>query len=415
MRFIPLLIILFLLKSAIVFADYEYAICNMVPVDKNSPSINGSIQIYKDLDIESNTKFLFEFSSINGLLDGDYGVSIQTYGYPVSNLGGVFNPANVEKSCPGFQDSMAGALYDIYMYNGAVSSSFSYQLPLLSGENSIIGRSIVFYNGSVCPNNLARLSVQSSVQSVTSVIASCVIGYGNDTTRPESLIGVNKASAPALSVNAIAVLQTTSSSNDAITGQVSFVKVEGGVQVTSKINGLGKEAHGFHIHSFGQLSTNGSALGGHWATTGQTHSLPSTLQNSNTRHYGDLGNICAFDSAYKNAYYNFTTNYISIQGVYGRGFAVHASRDLGDSNVGGARILQGVIAIVNPSTSTNVNTPPTPDFAFDNICAEGAFNGETNSTSSGSGSESESENSSSQLVSSLFILGLFSSLFVLLF
>ncbi|EGC28441.1 hypothetical protein DICPUDRAFT_160158 [Dictyostelium purpureum] len=413
MRFISLLIVFFLLKSAIVLADYEYAVCDLVPVDKNSPSISGSIQIYKNLETDSNTEFLYEFSAINGLKDGSYGISIQTYGYPLSDLGGVFDPENLEGACPNQKDSMVGALYDVVMSEGIVSSSFSYLLPLLSGENSIIGRSIVIYNASLCPNDLTRLSAQLSVQSEASVIASCVIGYGNDTTRPEFLDGLNKASAPTISVNAIAVLQPTSS--NAITGQVAFAKVEGGVQVTSKINGLSKEAHGFHIHSFGQLSTTGSALGGHWAATGQTHSLPSTLQNSNTRHYGDLGNICAFDSAFKNAYYNFTTNYISIQGVYGRGFAVHATRDLGDSNVGGARILQGVIAMVNPSTSTDVNTPPTPDFAFDNICAEGAFNGETNSTSSGSGSESESENSSSQLVSSLFILGLFSSLFVLLF
>ncbi|EGC37789.1 hypothetical protein DICPUDRAFT_149619 [Dictyostelium purpureum] len=423
MRFISLLIVFFLLKSAIVLADYQYAICNIVPVDKTAKTISGSIQIYKESESTSLT-FDYDIKAENGLEDGNYGNNIQSYGYPSTNLGGVFNPGNAAGPCPESEDPIVGSLNDISLNNGIYIASKYYQTPLLSGENSIIGRAISFYDSSICkeapqPTLGALATSNLGALAEPTLIATCVIGFGNDTTKPDELTGSNTASSPELNLNAISVLTAAPNTDATITGQVTFVNVEGGVQISSKLNGLSKEAHGFHIHSFGQLSDNGSALGGHWATTGQTHSLPSTLQNSATRHYGDLGNICAFDSEFKNAYYNFTTNYISINGVYGRGFAIHATRDLGDSNVGGARVAQGVIAIANPDVTLNLNTPPTTDFTFDNICANGAFDGQTkNSTSSGSesasGSESDSENGSSKIISSLFVLGLFSSLFVLL-
>ncbi|MGH2569101.1 MAG: superoxide dismutase family protein, partial [Bacteroidota bacterium] len=85
---------------------------------------------------------------------------------------------------------------------------------------------------------------------------------------------------------AIALLYPTKGSH--VHGVVTFEVVEQGVRVVAHVEGLTPGKHGFHIHEFGDCSTDdGSAAGGHFNPTAMQHSMPMSEQ----RHVGDLGNI----------------------------------------------------------------------------------------------------------------------------
>lgn len=145
-------------------------------------------------------------------------------------------------------------------------------------------------------------------------------------------------------LKAIAVLHPTKGST--VSGIVRFEVVEHGIRVLADLAGLAPGKHGFHIHEFGDCSSDdGSSAGGHFNPAGMPHSMPS----SEKRHAGDLGNIEADASG--NAHLDYIDTVISFSGpnsIIGRGVIVHEKEDdLKTQPTGnaGARLACGVVGI----------------------------------------------------------------------
>jgi Cu-Zn family superoxide dismutase len=127
-------------------------------------------------------------------------------------------------------------------------------------------------------------------------------------------------------------------------------KPENETRVYGTIKGLSDGLHGFHIHTFGDLSNGCDSAGPHFNPTGQDHGS----LNSEIRHVGDMGNLESFGGEVS---FNFVVKNMSLVGPYsiiGRSVIVHADKDdLGitsnplsktTGNAGG-RIACGVIGI----------------------------------------------------------------------
>ncbi|GMK54812.1 hypothetical protein CspeluHIS016_0113980 [Cutaneotrichosporon spelunceum] len=141
-------------------------------------------------------------------------------------------------------------------------------------------------------------------------------------------------------------------------GTVYFTQHEGSdqVKISGLISGLTPGKHGFHVHVFGDIFTDGCAsTGGHYNPFNRTHGAPT----DRIRHVGDLGNIEA--DAKGDAHIDFTDCVISLCGrrtILGRGVVVHAGADdLGrggfeDSKTtghAGNRTACGIIAAIDPT------------------------------------------------------------------
>jgi Cu-Zn family superoxide dismutase len=143
---------------------------------------------------------------------------------------------------------------------------------------------------------------------------------------------------------AIAVLHPTK--GYAVSGIVTFTVVENGVRVVADVAGLTPGKHGFHVHEYGDCSSDdGSSAGGHFNPTGMPHAMPS----SDKRHVGDMGNIEA-DSEGK-AHVDYVDQMITFSGknsVIGRGVILHEKEDdlkTQPTGAAGARVACGVIGI----------------------------------------------------------------------
>ena len=129
-------------------------------------------------------------------------------------------------------------------------------------------------------------------------------------------------------------------------GTVTFESVEHGVRVTADLSGLVPGKHGFHIHDFGDCSSeDGSSAGGHFNPAGMPHSMPS----SEKRHAGDMGNIEAGSDG--KAHLEYVDGVMSLSGehsIVGHAVIVHEKEDdmttQPTGNAGG-RIGCGVIGI----------------------------------------------------------------------
>jgi Cu-Zn family superoxide dismutase len=146
---------------------------------------------------------------------------------------------------------------------------------------------------------------------------------------------------------AIAVLHGTKGNN--VSGIVTFTKEGTMVKVVADISGLTPGKHGFHVHEYGDCSSDdGMSAGGHFNPDNTMHGAP----NSSMSHVGDLGNIEADKSG--NAHLEMTDSLLSFSGphsIIGRGLIVHAAADdLKSQPVGnaGARVACGVIGIAKP-------------------------------------------------------------------
>lgn len=146
--------------------------------------------------------------------------------------------------------------------------------------------------------------------------------------------------------SAIAVIVPTKG-NQAV-GSVSFVKVEGGVEIIADIMHLTPGTHGFHIHEFGDCSAaDATSAGAHFNPYDKPHGGPGEALH----HAGDLGNLIADPSG--NAHYEHTDATLSLDGpnsIIGRSIVIHANTDdLQSQPAGnsGARIGCGVIGIAN--------------------------------------------------------------------
>jgi Cu-Zn family superoxide dismutase len=143
---------------------------------------------------------------------------------------------------------------------------------------------------------------------------------------------------------AIAVIIPTRGAG--VHGTVVFEEVKNGVHVSANLIGLSPGRHGFHIHEFGDISSeDGSSAGGHYNPMEMSHSAPA----SNMRHMGDMGNITADTSG--KAQLDYIDTVMKLEGQYsiiGRSIVVHANEDdLKTQPTGnaGARIGYGIIGI----------------------------------------------------------------------
>lgn len=124
------------------------------------------------------------------------------------------------------------------------------------------------------------------------------------------------------------------------------------VRVQGSITGLTRNnKQGWHIHTFGDVSSpDGSAQGPHF-TSPKLDERPHGLPSERPRHWGDLGNLQADKNG--NAKYDELDTVISLQGIVGRGMIIHADTDQGSSvqptGGSGARYAQCVIGFGNSS------------------------------------------------------------------
>ncbi len=145
-------------------------------------------------------------------------------------------------------------------------------------------------------------------------------------------------------VKAVCVVYPTQ--GNAVTGTITFTKVDGGVRVVGDLQGLSQGKHGIHIHECGDCSAaDGTSAGGHFNPMAKSHGAPMDAM----RHEGDMGNIEA--NASGKAHMDYIDSSISFEGeasIIGRSVIVHKNEDdLKTQPTGnaGPRIACGVIGI----------------------------------------------------------------------
>ncbi|MCI5066647.1 superoxide dismutase family protein [bacterium] len=126
-------------------------------------------------------------------------------------------------------------------------------------------------------------------------------------------------------------------------GTVQFREVQKGVEVSAQVMGLSEGKHGFHVHQYGDCSSeDASSAGGHFSAKPQQHGP----RDQPHRHTGDMGNLVA-DKQGK-AHLTYVDRYLSLSGessILGRAVIVHMDPDtyVQPSGNAGARIACGVI------------------------------------------------------------------------
>ncbi len=145
---------------------------------------------------------------------------------------------------------------------------------------------------------------------------------------------------------AICLMQPLSGSK--VFGLIVFTQKGDTVHIKGEIKGLTPGLHGFHVHEYGDLSSNdGLSTGGHFNPEGTPHGGP----HSRKRHVGDLGNVKADESG--TATIDLTDKLISLHGkhsIIGRALIVHAKKDdekSQPSGDAGGRVGGGVIGVAN--------------------------------------------------------------------
>ena len=143
-----------------------------------------------------------------------------------------------------------------------------------------------------------------------------------------------------------AVALITSTKGNSVHGVVLFEKADKGVHIVADLAGLKPGKHGFHIHEFGDItSDDGSSAGGHFNPSGMPHSMPM----SEKRHAGDMGNIVADENGV--AHLDYIDHVMKLNGphsIIGHAVIIHEKEDdftTQPTGNAGARIGNGVIGI----------------------------------------------------------------------
>ena len=145
------------------------------------------------------------------------------------------------------------------------------------------------------------------------------------------------------------------SGSSPVMGVLNLTEVEDGVVIVGRLSGLTPGNHGFHVHQFGDIFTNGcDSTGPHFNPKMVVHGAPD--DEDTRRHAGDFGNILADDTGL--VLVNMTDRHISLgrqNSILGRAFVVHEKEDdLGRGNNdgstktgnAGARLACGIVALV---------------------------------------------------------------------
>jgi Cu-Zn family superoxide dismutase len=108
-------------------------------------------------------------------------------------------------------------------------------------------------------------------------------------------------------------------------GTVQFIESGKFVNIILNLSGLKKNGlHGFHVHTFGDLSDGCNSACAHFNPYNKTHGCPG-MKN---RHVGDLGNIITDSEG--NARYIFIDDVIKLKGeanIIGRMLIIHQDSD----------------------------------------------------------------------------------------
>jgi len=347
-------VICLIVALALSFASAQVfvATCNFVGTTAN-PGITGTATLVQ----ATSTSTVVVSISVTGItvnVSQDHGIHIHANGdisdAAAVNVGGHYDPAVVAHGCP------PGARHVGDMGNwavdstGAVNQNKTLDLISLNGANSVIGRAIVIH---------ANTDDCVAVSSSSTRLGYCVIGIANTTA-----IGTNAAAVDPANVitSAYAKLTPTINANSTSWGEVWFLQPNGTgpTEVIARVWNI-SGYRGFHVHSFGQLSPDGSASGGHFNPFSQNHGIPNYA-----RHAGDMGNIYYYDNS-GTAWYHYINDNITLNGVnsiVGRTVAVHLLRDVCNPAALGSRIAHGVVGLkfVNNSAPVlDVAVPATQD------------------------------------------------------
>ncbi len=185
-----------------------------------------------------------------------------------------------------------------------------------------------------------------SIASIASIVSTMSIQRTLKLSTLASAIAVLSACAT-LPAGPKASAELMSKSNSNVRGDIHFVQLMKGVQVSGTVSGLKpNQEHGFHVHEKGDCSSaDGMSTGGHFNPEAKKH---GNHDHSAEHHAGDMPNLKADASGvatFKVVLHGLTLD-AGATAVKGRAVIVHANPDDYTSqpvgNAGG-RIACGLI------------------------------------------------------------------------
>lgn len=118
--------------------------------------------------------------------------------------------------------------------------------------------------------------------------------------------------------------------------------------VVARVNGLSDGLHGFHVHTYGDLSSPDAVSAGPHFPNPNFTPVDHGLENDAVRHWGDLGNLVSRNGV---AIYRREDDVFTLQSILGRAIIIHAMEDMGadfqPTGASGIRIGACVIGFKN--------------------------------------------------------------------
>ena len=191
---------------------------------------------------------------------------------------------------------------------------------------------------------------------MTAVLAACNPSTpADDAATPPAATAPDTAPEPAAAApvepamqGAAAVATLAATEGNAVTGELRFEAVDGGVRISGQVSGLAPDSeHGFHVHETGDCSApDATSAGGHFNPASTDHGRVG----SDPHHAGDTNNITAdatgvatVDTRLEGA----TVGDGAPTDVVGKGVIVHADPDdytTQPTGNAGARLACGVVS-----------------------------------------------------------------------
>lgn len=123
------------------------------------------------------------------------------------------------------------------------------------------------------------------------------------------------------------VRMTSPTKTNNVSGFLALSQTQYGVKLVGYIIGLTPGKHGMHVHTFGDVTTDGcTSTGSHYNPHNATHGGPPN--GIDKRHVGDLGNVVADENGV--ALVRIFDRVISLSGpqsIANRAIVVHANED----------------------------------------------------------------------------------------
>lgn len=191
-----------------------------------------------------------------------------------------------------------------------------------------------------------------------------VIKFGNK--QGKGVIGFVEGSVSTESkiTSGVCIFQPTGLAPDYITGRIEFEEniTTGKTRIIGYISGIKDYlSHGFHIHSFGDLSSisDGMSVGPHFNPYSTNHSIPG---GSVQHHVGDLGNIAYYDNNhnawYKDSFHNIPISKNKTASILGRALVLHSLFDNGCEQPTGGSGSRWAFCVIGALTTPTILRPP---------------------------------------------------------